>query len=102
MSEAKFTKKMEVGIPSDNAALCVDGFCNVDGQRFEVCSVWGVDDEDTCCDQTTANAHLIAAAPEMYETLETIALVLEGRTVFSPDEISSEGIREILAKARGE
>jgi hypothetical protein len=49
-----------------------------------------------------ANAHLIVAAPDMYETLNTIALVLEGKTEFSPDEISPEGIREALAKARGE
>ena len=45
-----------------------------------------------------ADANLIAAAPEMYEVLETIAPYL-----WSHDEFSAhKSIMEILAKARGE
>lgn len=39
-------------------------------------------------------------ADELYETLETVLLVLEGKTEFNPDEISTEGVREVLEKSR--
>lgn len=95
MSETKFTKRMEIGISTYNAPLCVDGFCNVDGQRFEVCAVWGVDDDSVECDQSKANAHLIAAAPEMYDMLKRLSAK-------QWDASEEEEIENLLAKARGE
>lgn len=98
---AKFTKRMELGTPTDNAPICVDGFCNADGQRFEVCAVWGVDDDSCECEQSIANAHLIAAAPEMYEALEDAADLLFQSQEKECREHGKE-IRALLAKARGE
>lgn len=46
--------------------------------------------------QNTANAHLIAAAPEMYEVLEDILLYCE-----LDDERVLERVREAIAKAEG-
>lgn len=99
MSEAKFTKVMEAGITTDNAPFCVDGFCNNDGQRFEVCSIWGSDDDTEPCEQSKANAHLMAAASEMYEILSAISDCIElGQT----DALNAFDIEQLLAKARGE
>lgn len=39
-------------------------------------------------------------ADELYGALETVLLVLEGKTEFNPDEISTEGMREVLDKSR--
>ncbi|AZF88616.1 hypothetical protein [Vibrio phage P23] len=39
-------------------------------------------------------------ADELYEALETVLLCLEGKTEFSPDEISTEGVREVLDKSK--
>ena len=95
MSEAKFTKKMEIGFPSDRAPFCVDGYCNIDGKRFEVCSVWGCDDDSELCEQSEANARLFSKAPDMYEMLERLA---------NRDEcqMHRKEINELLAEARGE
>lgn len=99
-NETKFTKKMEIGIATDDSPFCIDGFCNVDGGRFEVCSVWGVDDDTVACEQSKANAHLIAATPEMYEMLETIMNILNGDDALN--EVSASDIDKLLVKARGE
>jgi hypothetical protein len=47
-----------------------------------------------------SNAHLIAAAPEMYEMLET----LNSMTTYGAKEFleSSNAVTELLAKARGD
>ena len=106
MSEAKFTKKMEVGITTDDSPFCIDGFCNVDGERFEVFSVWGVNDDTVACAQSKANAHLIAAAPEMYEMLIKISEAVNSvlYEIELADAITELGgdIEKLLAKARGE
>ena len=47
--------------------------------------------------EQVANAHLIAAAPEMYEMLENIHEILDDEF----DGVKFD-IRELLAKARGE
>lgn len=39
-------------------------------------------------------------ADELYEALETVILVLEGKTEFHPDEISTESVRSVLDKSR--
>ena len=58
-----------------------------------VCMVWN-------CKEKERNAHLIAAAPEMYEMLYRLGEYLEvsGPTGFN----LSVDIKELLAKARGE
>ena len=49
-------------------------------------------------DESIANAHLIAAAPDMYDMLERLEGITQGILI---DEIVEE-IGEVLAKARGE
>lgn len=62
-------------------------------------------------DQDRANAHLIAAAPDLYEALETVAQLLRDHhgDQSSEDGWQNEEIRDawlaaraVLAKARGE
>lgn len=53
-------------------------------------------------EEVTANAHLIAAAPEMYVMLETVLNVLDGRAEYTHEDISKSYIQKLLAKARGE
>ncbi len=47
-----------------------------------------------------ADAHLISAAPEMYEMLETAMNILTGDDF--KNEVSAIDIEKLLAKARGE
>lgn len=54
------------------------------------------------CEVAQADAHLIAAAQEMYSTLRTIGLVISGQTEFNCDELNPLAIEALLAKARGE
>ncbi|AUS01382.1 hypothetical protein NVP1284A_55 [Vibrio phage 1.284.A._10N.286.55.A5] len=48
--------------------------------------------------EALANAHLIAAAPEMYELLDSLYVHLD----FIGDERYKNNIKNLLAKARGE
>lgn len=48
-----------------------------------------------------SNAHLIAAAPEMYEMLDEVSHVL-GHELNPTNKSYIKAIRELLAKARGE
>ena len=104
----KFTKGPWVqGVPTDKAPFCIDARCNNDGRLFEVCSVWGVDRDDAACQQSEANAALIAAAPEMYHLLSFIAETQKknysGAMMLYLDMIGvAEKINDLLAKARGE
>jgi hypothetical protein len=87
MSEAKFTKgewkildKYQVGINVDFG----DGFFTVAS-----CQVFN---------EAKANAHLIAAAPEMYSELDELSGIIRRMGVDS----ASDRIDLLLAKARGE
>lgn len=94
MSEAKFTKgpwyvhnnDVYLEVFSDKGAIC--DTC-MSGHQF---------DGGDCTEGkfAKANAHLIAAAPEMYDALEHI---LENQALGSPLALS---INNLLAKARGE
>lgn len=59
-----------------------------------ICSLRAVDMKDEAT--SDANAHLIAAAPELYEMLERIS------APFGREDVSDEEIDAVLAKARGE
>lgn len=50
-------------------------------------------------DEDTANAHLIASAPEMYEMLENVLTEYKDMLGMSQEV---KGIEQLLAKARGE
>ena len=93
MNKSKFTKDVKIGISTDESPLCIDGIDEA-GEIFEVCYVWGVIDSEVSCDQSRANAHLIAAAPEMYAMLEDLKNHHEY-------DLRKE-INELLARARGE
>lgn len=82
MSEVKFTKG-EWQWEHDNETACTIGVFTFNG--VEICRLQSEDD-----------AHLIAAAPAMYEALEHI---LENQALGSPLALS---INNLLAKARGE
>lgn len=70
-----------------------------------ICSVY--DDCDTCALPDDANAHLIAAAPELYEALKDLAEQVGKMSPNSGDKkgrmiASLCGAADVLAKARGE
>lgn len=83
------------------------------GGRFKIANVgdgkFHHDNSDWCKferEEAKANAHLIAAAPEMYEMLSEIKQVIEsghelGEMVSRVQDFGEE-INELLAKARGE
>jgi hypothetical protein len=83
MSKPKFTKGKWLRTISPNGCNHV----KCDGRRNN-----GYIIASTCGSDEVANAHLIAAAPEMYKFLDDLA---NGRGIDYP-------IEQLLAKARGE
>lgn len=54
-------------------------------------------------DEIEANAHLIAAAPELYDALEVALVVLENMEAYGVGRLhAADQARAALAKARGE
>ena len=88
MSEAKFT----------NGEWRVERFVNNKG--FEISFN---DDGEVVADYvyTEPDAHLIAAAPEMYKLLETLYELADNESIDIGGALMWD-IRELLAKARGE
>ena len=85
--KAKFTKgPWSIGGLFSTILVGNDEFC--------VCEVFNENDFDVegPSDEQVANAHLVAAAPEMYDFIESLKL----------DEVTSWEAEYILAKARGE
>ena len=97
MSEAKFTKgEWIIGKTEDDyKALSIDIECS--GGLMELASISGIDDCRYECEESKANAHLIAAAPEMYSMLNSIAISME-----CEHGVDTDAIFELLAKARGD
>ena len=88
MSEAKFTKgQWEAKVHDDGESLCTALVYLSNKGGFDLSG----------CPDCAANAHLIAAAPEMYEMLEAIVRTFGGNPV-----MNKKGILDLLAKARGE
>ena len=109
MSESKFTKGSWVGFNngewSDCGAWSVDNdeassYSNVavNVGNVTICLVVSdsLDDEEM-----EANAHLIAAAPEMYELLEDYVSFVERGDAEGFNQMFCV-VKELLAKARGE
>jgi len=94
MSETKFTpghwKIVEDRVPSS---------LEVYGGTTAICECWRRANPET----EIANAHLIAAAPELYEALIACAEVFAGDTLYKGALVNAlEKTRAALAKARGE
>ncbi|CAM0070819.1 hypothetical protein VPHK391_0020 [Vibrio phage K391] len=85
--EAKFTKGPWAWGCDNDTATIIQVFSESDEAKG---------DPDICKLQHEPNASLIAAAPEMYETLETILEI--GKLSSHQEDIVSK----LLAKARGE
>lgn len=52
-------------------------------------------------EEVHANAHLIAAAPEMYEALKAASNLLNGYTSANDNESLKTAIKQAIAKAEG-
>ncbi len=88
--EAKFTKG-EWLISADGLSVEVDGFKVA--RAFSGSAIPYVI-------QATNNANLIATAPDMYAMLEMAMNILSGDDY--TNEVSTDDIKALLAKARGE
>ena len=99
MSEAKFTKgewEAVDGTKIGEQVLFVH-VPTLDSKGKVVCRLTRVvDTHIPLNEQDIANAHLIAAAPEMYSALESIVMEWD----LDPSDI--DWIESLLAKARGE
>jgi hypothetical protein len=60
---------------------------------------WFGDDSD---EESRANAHLIAAAPELLEALESVVSQLEGHVLHNGDVSAINTAYAAIAKAKGE
>lgn len=85
MSEAKFTK---------GEWVVTDTYSNY---IYDVVRIGNFDMKV----KSEANAHLIAAAPEMYEMLDEVSHVL-GHELNPTNKSYIKAIKELLTKARGE
>lgn len=81
--------RMSNGILEEDEAISI---CTYDSHCWDICAVW----EDINIGDAKANAHLIAAAPEMYEALTCI--IKENKIIHSQRVLAESA----LAKARGE
>ena len=102
MKEEKFTKGDWKADQIKVNGEPVEGAWCVTASGFSLASVrsgptFGVIDEIQ-----KANAHLIAAAPEMYETLKTLADYLSCMDGKQYEIELEEKINSLLARARGE
>lgn len=108
MSEAKFTKGDWVIYPLEDDKEYIRIRGSVVGGRFKIADVRDLhlhhDEKQAWCkcerEESMANAHLIAAAPEMYEILEMLtSMPTYDAKCFLESE---DSIVKLLAKARGE
>lgn len=100
MSKAKFTPGPWEFTVSRNGVRQISSKI-----KSQICRMWN-------CRETEGNAHLIAAAPEMYEALEGAAATLNflsdhlrgrmGDGALDDMRQKADSCFELLAKARGE
>lgn len=94
--------KWQVGVSGYNGIPCVDAVCPETGQVIEICEVWGEDDDREVTPFSIRNAHLIAAAPDMYEALEEmLADGIWSGCYWIPSDGAKQRAEAVLAKARG-
>jgi len=103
MSEAKFTKgPWNQESTGDGKRICI-GLGMFDGPNgYDVAEVYSDDVTEETCVEAQANAHLIAAAPELYEALDGLIGVTDRPS--APDYVRDaiRAAHAALAKARGE
>ncbi|WAP91210.1 hypothetical protein [Vibrio phage vB_VviC_ZQ26] len=102
MSEAKFTKgewfiEKDANWNDDCWAISVKRDYDDSVHHCFAEVTYKMEDEDSN-PELEANAHLIAAAPEMYELLDSLYVHLD----FIGDERYKSNIKTLLSKARGE
>lgn len=97
MSEEKFTKG------EWKATKVQDRLFRIDSECCEIAKTirWNGSESHKYNDEVEANAHLIAAAPEMYEMLDEVLNVL-GHELNPTNKSYIKAIKELLAKSRGE
>ncbi|CAH9012540.1 putative coil containing protein [Vibrio phage 199E37-1] len=101
MSEAKFTRggwNFNQEIEVDDSMVIVDDNYNVITYLHSGCVFDGSGYFNKMNDEQEANANLIAAAPEMYEMLESLAKAI----VHDKNYATAKPVFDLLAKARGE
>ncbi len=69
-----------------------------------ICSIADISPDDATYEEAIANAHLIAAAPELLEALETLADVCPCQNGCAPDDMTcaTNKAKAAITKARGE
>ena len=88
--------------PTGDFKRIVIGDGLVDGPGgYEVAEVYS---DDCDRDEAMANAHLIAAAPDLYAALEELADLMDAVRAgdYTPDSFTCQPAQIALAKARGE
>ncbi len=118
MSETKFTKGEWV-IMETNFGEFITSTDRLENSMVEICKI-DTDYDGYIGAEQSANAHLIAAAPEMYETIDKLSTELlhmiraenarllqsvNSTDLDGPDYLDEESVylaRKLLAKARGE
>jgi len=97
MSETKFTK-------GEWFAIVDDECCFID--NCEKGLIADLEESDAPCDEAEANAHLIAAAPDMYAMLEGLSELMPFLDEQTHPQIECDALKydidKLLAKARGE
>jgi len=97
MSETKFTK-------GEWFAIVDDECCFID--NCEKGLIADLEESDAPCDEAEANAHLIAAAPDMYEMLESLSELMPFLDEQTHPQIECDALKcdidKLLEKARGE
>jgi hypothetical protein len=102
MSETKFTPAPWSIRGADTRWVVSPSKTNMPWYVAEV--IGGCDHDGSGLDRQNANAHLIAAAPELYEALEQLMTVCTRYGIADFPEIQAEHVAAVLAlaKARGE
>lgn len=106
VSETRFTPGPWKALTNGNTFNSATVVTSKDAADGWVCEVF--DDSDSCTLPDEANAHLIAAAPELYDALETLLDINDNGGPFGGELYQDRVVRSIecarkaLAKARGE
>lgn len=84
-----------IGTSSRHGVHCVDAVDPKDGLLFEVCEVWGIDENTEETERSWANARLIAAAPDLLGEHEEWAALI-GSVYVMIQQGDAEGALSII------